>query len=91
VTQRLEDRLRSDAARGFNPVCRCQSASPIEVGSASVSGSTATVPVTFRTPAPYVITFALVRQGQEWLVDDTSCASDRSTTIYATPIQTCGG
>lgn len=91
VTQRLQDRLRSDAARGFNPICRCQSAAPIDVGAASTSGTTATVPVTFRTPTPYVITFALIQEGQAWLVDDTYCVSDRSTSIYTNPIPTCGG
>ena len=91
VTQPLQDRLRSDAARGFNPVCRCQSAAPIDVGPASISSSTARVPVTFRTPTPYVITFALIQDGQAWLVDDTYCATDRSTSIYTNPIPICGG
>ncbi len=29
VTARLEERLHSDAVRGFNPICRCQAAAPI--------------------------------------------------------------
>jgi hypothetical protein len=90
VTDRLQQRLNSDAARGFNPVCRCQAAIPAEVGEAAVTGATAIVPVTFRTPTPYLITFVLVQQGQDWLVDDVYCGSDQSTTVYATPIETCG-
>jgi hypothetical protein len=91
ITVRLEQKLHSSAVAGFNPVCRCQSFAPIDVGQANISGGTATVSVTFRTPTPYVITFLLATEGQDWRVDDTWCGTDRSTTIYATPVVTCGG
>lgn len=89
VTDRLQERLRSDAAHGFNPVCRCQFAVQADIGEAAANGASAIVPVTFRTPTPYVITFVLVRQGLAWIVDDMYCGSDPSTTIYSTPIEPC--
>ena len=90
ITDRLQQRLNSDAARAFNPVCRCQVAIQADIGEAAANGASAIIPVTFRAPTPYVVTFVLVRQGQDWLVDDVYCGSDQSTTIYATPIATCG-
>jgi len=90
ITERLEQRAHSSALAGMNPMCRCQSAAQLDVGTATVSGTSATVPVTVRTPTPYVITFALVSRGGQWLVDDTWCGNDQATTIHRDPVVTCG-
>ncbi|MEP7003498.1 MAG: hypothetical protein ABI888_03075 [Chloroflexota bacterium] len=91
ITDRLEQRLHVAAVQGFNPICRCQSSVQAEVGAASVSGTSATVPVTFRAPNAFVITLAVVLEGSDWHVDDSWCADDKTTTIYATTVASCGG
>jgi hypothetical protein len=91
VTARLEARLRSDDAKGLNPVCRCQSADPMTVEPARTTGSNATVTVRVATPrSSYALVFGLILDGTRWLVDDTNCNGDPATSIYATPIRSCG-
>ena len=101
ITERLEDRLHSEAARALsaNLMCRCTltgaDARTIVIGDVSVSGSSAVVHANFempaRTPPRYVITFVLERDAHGWRIDDTYCGDDRSTTIYSTPIRRCVG
>src|SRR5438874_1136445 len=70
ITMRLEERLHSPAVAGLNPICRCQSYAPMDIGAASVSNATATGPVTLLEPNPRLITFGLVRESSAWRVDD---------------------
>jgi hypothetical protein len=91
ITARLEERVHTSALAGINPMCRCQSTAPTEFATATTTPAGGRVQVRFRTPTPYIVTFALVREGPDWRVDDTWCDESESTTIYATPVRSCGG
>lgn len=95
VTQRLQQRLQagptSGAAGGADPVCRCQnSATPIPVMLVTQGGASAIVKASFGFPGhPDDVQFVVSDLGGRWFVDDTYCA-DPSTSIYRTPVASCG-
>ena len=90
VTQRLQQRLRTIDLHA-DPICRCQNSFQVQTALLAQSSAAAQVKVTFGFggSSSSGIIFAVLYQDGRWLVDDTTCPSGPSRSIYNDPLQPC--